>query len=165
MHAAQILIVDDDPLILSALKRSLGWKQGGEYADWVIETFNSPLAALERARVQTFNLVLSDFRMPQMDGVTFLAEMRSLQPDATRLILSGHTDLAGLIKAINDAEIYRFIPKPWVDYELKTTLAHALKYQMLQHENRQLSEQLTLERHKRIQLEQARGLREGSVAG
>ncbi len=154
MNPARLMIVDNEPLILSALQRSLHWKQGQAYAHWTIETFRSPLAGLERARQQEFNLVISDFRMPEMDGITFLSEFRTLQPNAVRLILSGHADLEALVKAINDAEIYRFIAKPWIDYELKTTLAHALRFQSLQIENEKLVEQLVGERTQRMRLEQ-----------
>jgi len=77
-----------------------------------------------------------------MDGVQFLCETKALQPEAMRLILSGHTDLKALTNAINQAEIYRFISKPWEDYDLITTLILALIHRDTLTQNRRLADQV-----------------------
>lgn len=117
----RIMVVDDEPNILNAMRRLMRKKK-----DWEIEYFDSAKKALQRAQSVGFELFLSDFRMPEMDGVKFLSETKKIQPDSMRLILSGYTDLEALMGAINEAEIFRFISKPWQDYDLITTLELAL---------------------------------------
>ena len=105
-----------------------------------VDTFDKPAAAVERAAHMPFDLILTDYRMPVMDGVALLKEIRALQPDAARLILSGYADLNVLISAINEVEIYRFIAKPWNDYELVAAIGQALHNRDLMLENRHLAD-------------------------
>jgi CheY-like chemotaxis protein len=125
----RIMLVDDERSILNALRRMIESKGATELAPYAIkvEMFESPIAALQRAEVMSFDVVLSDYRMPEMTGVMFLSRIKALQPSAMRLILSGYADLTALIAAINDAQIHCFLSKPWVDAELRAALAQALK--------------------------------------
>jgi DNA-binding NtrC family response regulator len=132
-----ILLVDDEENILKALRRVLGRRK-----DWEIETYTRAEEALRRMRIKNFELVLSDYRMPGMDGVQFLSQVKQLQPETMRLIISGHTDLDALLGAINEASIYQFISKPWNDYELVATLEQALNYRDRLVENRRLADQV-----------------------
>ena len=129
----RILLVDDEQNVLNALRRELA----GTYE---VETFNSPADALQRAETTEFAAVVSDYQMPDMNGVTFLENFGRCQPDAVRLILSGQADMEGLIKAINVTHIYRFLPKPWDGDSLKANLALALEYREAILENRRLAE-------------------------
>lgn len=139
----RIMLVDDEENILKALRRVLAGTpcvyDGVEYKTRV-DTFTSPDAALQFARNNAVDLVVSDYRMPGKDGVTFLREFKEIQPDAARLILSGYADLNALIGAINDAQIYRFLNKPWNDYELVSSIAQALAYRNLTLENLHLAD-------------------------
>lgn len=146
----RILLVDDEINILNSLRRALGTKvtDGRNTFEICVEIFDQPEAALWRARDTKFDLVMSDFRMPAMDGVSFLKSFRNLQPDAARLILSGYTDLEGLIAAINDAQIYRFISKPWQQYDLSATLAQALSFNNLLQENQRMADLLRMQQGK-----------------
>ncbi len=137
----RLMLVDDEENILRALRRTLTVNDGSAY-QFTVEIFTSPAAALQRADEIKFDLVLSDFRMPEMDGVQFLRQFRDKQPDAARLILSGYADLEGIIGAINEAQIFRFIPKPWHDADLRVTLTQALVYHALQTENRLLADRV-----------------------
>ena len=130
----RVMVVDDKSSVLNALKRSLR-REG-----WELQTFADPVVALIYANREPVDLVISDYRMPQMDGVTFLKEMRAIQPDAFRIVLSGQADMAGVLKAVNQAEIYRFITKPWDDMELRITIEQALNHRDLLLENRQLAD-------------------------
>lgn len=143
----RLLIVDDEENILRALRRTLSVNDGSAY-QFDVEIFSSPAAALHRADEVKFDLVLSDYRMPEMDGVQFLRQFRDKQPDAARLVLSGYADLDGLIGAINEAQIFRFIPKPWHDAELRVTLTQALSYHALLAENRLLADQVRAQQGK-----------------
>lgn len=138
-----ILIVDDEENIVNALKRSLR-----KVPEWEVETFTSSVEALNYAKSFSFDLFVSDFRMPEMDGVEFLTKIKEIQPDSARIILSGYTDFDGLIGAINQAEIFRFITKPWNDYELILTIDQALKYKNILIENKNLEKELREQKEK-----------------
>lgn len=144
----RILLVDDEASILKSLQRLLRavpCVYGKR--DFVLDviTSTSPLAALELARNEPFDLFISDFRMPEMDGIEFLKAARQLQPDASRLILSGYADLNALVRAVNEVGIDRFIGKPWNDYELVSAIGQALAHRELLLENRQLADLVRLE--------------------
>ena len=133
----RIMIVDDEPNILNSLNRVLKRQE-----DWEIETYDTVAEALKRAQTTPFELVISDYRMPEMDGVEFLNEIRNLQPEAMRIILSGFTELEALLGAINEAEIFRYICKPWDDHDLIATIGHALAHREVLVENRRLADQV-----------------------
>lgn len=144
-----ILLLDDEANILKSLERLLRitpCTYNGEVFPLQIETFTSAKAALERARHTAFDLFLSDYRMPEMTGVEFLKATIDIQPDAARLVLSGYADLNSVIGAINEAHIYRFLSKPWNDYELVSSVAQALGYRRLLVENKQLADQARFEK-------------------
>jgi len=131
----KIMLVDDEPNILNSLKRIFNREKNFE-----IETYDKPKDALKRAQTSIFDLFLSDYRMPDMDGVEFLSETKKIQPESMRIILSGHTDLEALLGAINQAQIYRFITKPWDDYDLISTVKQALEFRDVLVENRRLAD-------------------------
>lgn len=145
---SRILIVDDEDSILKSLKRLLRLapcSYGGKTFSLEVDSFNSPLAALEAAKTDEFDLFLSDYRMPGMDGIEFLKAAKAIQPDAARLILSGYADLNALVRAVNEVGIERFIGKPWNDYDLMSAIGQALAHRELLLENRQLANLVRLE--------------------
>ena len=139
---ASLLLVDDEPNILRAIERQLRGITRGSGPAYRVESFTRPAEALARGAEAAFDLVISDFRMPEMDGVTFLRAFRVRQPDAARLILSGQTDFAGLVAAINEAGIRRFLAKPWEEAELIFAVEQALRERTLLLENRRLADEL-----------------------
>lgn len=145
MH--RIMLVDDEENILNALRRVLSGRNpaGGESPQYTVETFISPQAALVRAEQMAFDLVISDYRMPDMGGIEFFKELKQIQPDAARMILSGYADLAGLVSAINEAEIFRFLSKPWDDFDLRLAISQALKYRDILLENQRLADQVRVQ--------------------
>lgn len=114
-----LLVVDDEALILSALKRTL------RSSGFEVHGFTSPLEALDFARENEVHVVLSDFRMPDVNGVEFLRRMRELQPFAQRVMLTGYADPRAVEEAVNRSEVFRFVTKPWDDQALKLTLKAA----------------------------------------
>jgi DNA-binding NtrC family response regulator len=138
----RIMLVDDEINVLSALKRSLQRiafdELDGERPE--IETFISARQALARVHARPVDLVISDFRMPEMSGIEFLTLAVKEQPDVARLVLSGNADLDTVVDAINKVQIYRFIAKPWHDFELKTAVVQALAARSLVMENRRLAD-------------------------
>lgn len=136
MH--RLLLVDDEANILQALRRVL---VRAFRDDMRIELFDDPRAALTRAAEISFDVVISDFRMPVMDGVTFLKALREIQPDSVRMILSATTDFDALVTAINEAEIHRYLIKPWVDDEVVATVRLALEKRAKLLEEHQLADE------------------------
>jgi len=135
----QILVVDDEPSIVHSVQRELHAPPHGRYR-FNVTGCTDPVEALEKARQQSFDAVISDYRMPAMDGLEFLREFLKLQPDCARLVLSGQTDLEALIRMVNETHIYRFIPKPWHDYYLKSSLSQALNYSAVLREYKTLAD-------------------------
>ncbi|MFN3984983.1 MAG: response regulator [Rhodocyclaceae bacterium] len=121
----RVLLVDDEVNVLQALKRLLarGLPEGAAR----VEVASDPREALARAEYIRFDVVVSDYRMPSMDGVSFLKAMRALQPDGIRLILSASTDFDTIMTAVNEAEIHRYLTKPWSDEEVVTTVREAIE--------------------------------------
>lgn len=136
----RIMVVDDEDNILYALRRVLSGN------DQDVELFSNPHEALRRVQVAIFDLIISDYRMPDMDGVHFLCEVKKLQPESMRIIISGHADMQGLSGAINEAEIFRFVRKPWDDYDLQATVQNALLHRSVLVENRRLADQVRRQR-------------------
>lgn len=120
----RIMLVDDEGNVTRALKRTLLRSLQGDNCE--IEAYDDPRLALARAGEVDFSLVISDYRMPPMDGVSFLKRFRVMQPDAVRLILSASSDVEALLAAINEAGAFRYILKPWDDVELACVVREAL---------------------------------------
>ena len=138
----RVMIVDDDEGVLKSLRRLLlnvPCTYGHLHYQLEVEIFSSPQSALARAREQSFDLFLSDYRMPVMNGVEFLMQVREIQPDAARLIISGYSDLNAVLNAFKDADTFRFLSKPWNDYILISAVAEALCHRDLMLENRLLA--------------------------
>lgn len=133
---ATILCVDDEPNILSALRRIFRPKG---YKVLVAESGRAGLELLQNEQV---DLVISDMRMPEMDGAQFLAKVRDQWPDTVRMLLTGYADVNAIIEAINRGEIYRYITKPWDDNDITLVVRHALERRLLEHEKKRL-ERLT----------------------
>ena len=133
-----VLLVDDEESILNSLRRLLR----GQPYDVVLAT--SGAQALEIMATRPIDLVMSDARMPGMDGATLLAEVHRLYPATGRILLTGYADLTTIIKAINDGQIHRYISKPWNDEELQLVLQQTLDHQRLERLARDQTEQLKL---------------------
>lgn len=126
---ARLLFVDDEPSILSSLKR-LFHAQGH-----TIFTANSGAEGLAILDKETIDAVVSDMRMPEMDGAQFLEEVFKRRPETKRILLTGYADAASTVAAINRGKIWRYIAKPWNDDELITTVNQALTHRNLMAEN------------------------------
>jgi two-component system, probable response regulator PhcQ len=144
----RILILDDEPGIVQALRRLLRLVPctcGNEVFDLEVESFTSAHQALKRAQSVGFDLFLTDYRMPEMDGVSFLKATKALQPDSSRLILSGYADLDALMRAVNEVGLDRFIGKPWNDYDVVAAIGQSLARRALLLENRRLADLMRVE--------------------
>lgn len=121
----RILILDDESAVLNALRRTL--RSAFPKETLVIETFDDPETAVLRAGEQDFDVVISDFRMPGLSGADVLQLVKGLQPAATRIVVSATTDYADIIAAVNRAEVFRYLAKPWQHEELIATVREAFE--------------------------------------
>ena len=112
-----IAIVDDEEMVLTSLRSFLTLE-----TDYEIATYDSPAKAVEQIRESTVDLVISDYLMPEMNGIEFLLEIKKLHPYATRILLTGYADKENAIKAINEVGLYQYIEKPWENEELKLVI-------------------------------------------
>lgn len=119
----RLLIVDDEPSVLAALRRELRRQFADEL---LIETCADPALALTWVRAQPFDIVMSDLRMPEIDGLSFLSIVSAILPASVRIVLTGSSDFETAQRAINDAGVFRYLTKPWSEAELRSHLAAAI---------------------------------------
>ncbi len=117
----KILIVDDEESVLNSLKRLF------RNHSFEVHTENLPLRAVETARQVKFDLVISDMRMPEMDGAELLSKIREISPSTERILLTGHSDMDSTIRAINDGGIFGFVAKPWDNEQFTDLVTSALQ--------------------------------------
>ncbi|MDR3391915.1 MAG: response regulator [Sulfuriferula sp.] len=137
---ATLLFVDDESNILSALKRL--FRPFG-YRILIAESGAQGLEIMAR---ETVDLVVSDMRMPEMNGAQFLERVRAGWPDTVRILLTGYAEIGATIDAINKGQIYRYISKPWEDNDITLAVRQALEFKLLEKEKRRL-EALTREQN------------------
>lgn len=142
---ATILCVDDEPQILSSLKRFF---RRARYNVLIANDGTEALQVLEKEKV---DLIISDMRMPEMTGAELLAQSAQRWPDIMRILLTGYADVESSIAAINEGRIYRYLSKPWDDEVLKTTVESALEYKALKDEKVRL-EIITKEQNEKLKV-------------
>lgn len=118
----RILVVDDEINILKSMKRL--FKQAG-YEVFIASSGAEGLALLEK---QHINVILSDFRMPQMDGGQFLSKVKALYPHIVSLILSGYADFDSVLVVMNSGNAYKFLTKPWENAALLEEVEGAFRH-------------------------------------
>ncbi len=131
---ATLLFVDDEPNILKSLQRLF------RSADYIIYTAESGVTGLEILKQQAIDVIISDMRMPQMNGAEFLALAANQCPETIRILLTGYADIESTIAAVNKGKIYSYLNKPWEDNELKIQIANAVEQKKLREERQQLFE-------------------------
>lgn len=131
-----ILLVDDEENILSSLRRLL--RRDG----YRILTAGGGAEGLEVLAREAVDVIVSDQRMPGMNGTDFLKQVKEGWPHTVRIVLSGYTDLGSVTEAINDGAAYKFLTKPWDDEILRLAIREAFTYKWMQDENRMLHKML-----------------------
>lgn len=122
----RLLIVDDEAPVLYALRRLL--QRHFTLQELDVEICADPLLALQRLQQERFDVLISDYRMPGLDGVTLLALARELDPRMVRMMLSAAVDFGTVLSAVNRAEVFRYLPKPWSEAQLLADLQAALAF-------------------------------------
>lgn len=132
--SATLLFVDDEANVLSSLKRlfrPFGYR---------IFTAESGALGLEIMSREAVDIVVSDMRMPEMDGAHFLQKVNEQWPDTVRILLTGYAEIGATIDAINKGHIYRYISKPWEDNDIVLAIKQALRQKQLEKANQGLEE-------------------------
>jgi len=118
----RILLVDDDDMVLSTLRSLLELE-----TDYQLVTVAGGPEALAAAAEQEFDLVISDYLMPGMNGIELLAQLKEAQPWAPRILLTGYADKENAIRAINQVGLFQYLEKPWDNAHLLLVMRNALE--------------------------------------
>ncbi len=125
-ETGQIVIVDDEEMVLTSIRSFLTLETSYE-----VEAFLSAKEALQFIEKGDVDLVISDYLMPEMDGISFLAQVRDLKPEVPRIILTGYADKENAIKAINEVGLFQYIEKPWENEDLRIIIRNGLEKKRL----------------------------------
>ena len=123
-----ILLVDDEEMILSAIKSFFAIED-----NYSLLTYTSPSKALEdlETTIKSIDLVISDYLMPEMDGITFLGKVKERFPLVPRILLTGYADKENAIRAINSVGLYQYVEKPWNNEDLKLIVRNGVEKTIL----------------------------------
>ena len=119
----KVLFVDDEVNALSAFKRLFFNND-----DIDIFTASGGTEGLKILGLNEIDLVISDMKMPELNGSDFLKYVKNKYPHVLRIMLTAYADISSALDAINKGEVYRFLTKPWNDDDLKITILNALEY-------------------------------------
>jgi DNA-binding NtrC family response regulator len=123
-----ILLVDDEPSVVQSLATLLELETSHR-----VLTETSPVRAVEVARTHAVDMVISDFLMPDLDGIRFLLEVRGLYPESTLVLLTGYADKENAIRAINEVGIFQYLEKPWDNDDILTVVRQGLDKRLQLH--------------------------------
>jgi serine phosphatase RsbU (regulator of sigma subunit) len=133
-QTATIALVDDEELVLSSLSAMFRLE-----TDYKLLVFTNPIEALQQLKRTKVDLVISDYLMPEVTGIDLLVKMKEVQPDAVRILLTGFADKENAIRAVNTADLYQYLEKPWDTEALLLVVRNGLKERSLRS---QLSEKV-----------------------
>lgn len=122
LNRETIVIVDDEEMVLTSLNSFLSLE-----TQYAVKTFLSAKDALRYIKNHNVDLVVSDYLMPDIDGITFLSEVKKIKPEIPRIILTGYADKENAIKAINDVGLFQYIEKPWDNDDLLIIFRNGLE--------------------------------------
>src|SRR5579859_2128166 len=144
----RLLVVDDETLALNLVKRVFESE-----SDIEVHSTTSSQRALEIGMLHDIDLVITDQRMPEMEGLQLLARMREVRPHALRILLTAFPDTSVALKAINEGLVYRFVLKPWDTEDMRLTVRRALETKRLSDEHERLIGQLRSSHQELIEAE------------
>ena len=136
MKTYRIVLVDDEEMILSALTRTL------RSAEYKLYTALNAETALQIVKDHQIDLVISDYKMGNINGLQLFELINKISPDTLNILLTGNADIHMAIEAINKSLLYKFILKPWDNDDLKITVKRALEQRDLLHQNTYLTNEL-----------------------
>lgn len=126
-NSVTIVIVDDEDMVLTSIDSFLQLE-----SEYNIMTFTKASEALEYITENAVDLVISDYLMPEMNGIEFLGKVRNVKPEIPRIILTGYADKENAIKAINEVGLFQYIEKPWENDNLLLIIRNGIeKFQLI----------------------------------
>jgi putative two-component system response regulator len=125
----RVIVVDDEAMVATAIRGFLELE-----TSYRVETFTSPASALAHLDGEFAHVVIADFMMPEMDGITFLRQVRERHPLTTRILLTGYADKENAVRAINEAGLYYYLEKPWENEHLKIVVRNGVERSSLYNE-------------------------------
>lgn len=117
-----VLIVDDEEMVITSVKAFLNLE-----TDYDIKGFTDPEEAARYLETHPADVVVSDYLMPKMNGIQLLAKAKQLQPEAARVLLTGHADKQSAIQAINEVGLFQYLEKPWDNAQLLLVIQSAIE--------------------------------------
>ena len=144
----RLLLVDDEDNVRKALKRVF------RKEPYEVEDASSAREGMEKLSEKPFDIIISDYKMPHINGLEFLKWVRDYYPDTIRIMLTGQADMDTAVRAINEGEIYRFFTKPWDDQDLRISIRIASEHLKLQRRNLELLDELNKTKNLLDQLEE-----------
>lgn len=119
---AEIILVDDEDMVITSVRAFLTLE-----TDYNIHGFTSPVEAVQHLETHPADVVVSDYLMPHLNGIQLLSKAKELQPEAARILLTGHADKNSAIQAINDVGLYHYLEKPWDNAQLLLIVKSAVE--------------------------------------
>jgi DNA-binding NtrC family response regulator len=108
-----VVIVDDEEMVITSIRAFLELE-----TDFAIHGFTDPEQAAEFAAGNYVDVAVSDYLMPKMNGIQLLGKIKEAQPEASRVLLTGHADKQSAIQAINEVALFQYLEKPWDNAQL-----------------------------------------------
>lgn len=112
-HKPSVLIVDDEEMVIASIKAFLQIED-----DFDVHGFTDPEEAARFAESSPIDVAVSDYLMPKMNGIQLLGKIKEAQPEASRVLLTGHADKQSAIQAINQVSLFQYLEKPWDNSQL-----------------------------------------------
>ncbi|HXS93463.1 MAG TPA: response regulator [Candidatus Limnocylindrales bacterium] len=112
-NRASVLLVDDEDMIITSIRAFLQLE-----TDFAINAFTDPEEAANFVKSNQIDVVVSDYLMPKMNGIQLLSRVKEAQPEASRVLLTGHADKQSAIQAINQVSLFQYLEKPWDNQQL-----------------------------------------------
>ena len=112
-HRPSVVIVDDEDMVITSVQAFLELE-----TDFDVHGFTDPEVAERFIEGNSVDVMVSDYLMPKMSGIQLLARLKKLQPEASRVLLTGHADKQSAIQAINQVALFQYIEKPWENAQL-----------------------------------------------
>jgi len=117
-----IVVVDDEEMVVTSIRAFLTLE-----TDYNVDGFTDPEQAVKHLEVSPADVVISDYLMPRLNGIQFLGKARQLQPEAARVLLTGHADKQSAIQAINEVGLFQYLEKPWDNSQLLLIIQSAIE--------------------------------------
>jgi DNA-binding NtrC family response regulator len=127
-----VVIVDDEEMVITSVRAYLELE-----TEFEIHGFTEPEQAVKHMENHPVDIAVSDYLMPRMSGIQFLTRAKQIQPEASRVLLTGHADKQSAIQAINDVGLYQYVEKPWENAQLLLIIQNGIERSKLLRELRE----------------------------